>query len=375
MPSKPDKLSQLWQELKRRKVVRVITVYAAAAFVILELVSIIVEPLKLPEWTLQLVIILLCVGFIIAILLSWIYDITPEGVEKTKPVHEQGEPRPEKPSQLMTWKIATYVSVAVIIGLILFHILGTERTIDLTGLERTIAVLPFESLGLDEQSTSMKNALPIALISELQHVEEFTIRPWGSSRRYTEMEYRSTEIGEEINVNFLLKGYLLQQGEDVEVDIMLIEAASEEIIWNHHYTRETEDVLQVRRDISKQVASALENKFEPERQHLAENPDAEQAYFTGLNYYWRDESESDFRLGIRYFKRAVELDSEFVMAWVKLASSHCWMYHFHFDRTKERLHLARESMENARSAEPGNPDINLAEGIYYYVTHDYQKAM
>ena len=92
MPNSPNKLSQFWQELKRRKVVRVITVYAAAAFVILELVSIIVEPLKLPEWTLPFIIVLLCVGFIIAIILSWIYDIHPEGgILRTEPVHKVKE--------------------------------------------------------------------------------------------------------------------------------------------------------------------------------------------------------------------------------------------------------------------------------------------
>ena len=84
----PGGLSQFWQELKRRKVVRVITVYAAAAFVILELMSIVVEPLQLPEWTLSMVIVLLVMGFIIAVVLSWIYDVHPEGGwEKTKPAH------------------------------------------------------------------------------------------------------------------------------------------------------------------------------------------------------------------------------------------------------------------------------------------------
>jgi len=77
MPDNTNKISQFWQELKRRKVVRVITVYAAASFVILELVSIIVEPLRLPEWTLQFAIVFLCIGFIIAMILSWIYDVHP----------------------------------------------------------------------------------------------------------------------------------------------------------------------------------------------------------------------------------------------------------------------------------------------------------
>lgn len=91
-----NRLSYFWQELKRRKVVRVITVYAAAAFVILELVSIIAEPLKLPEWTLTFIIVFLCVGFVIAVILSWIYDVSPEGgLEKTGSIIESKEAIPE----------------------------------------------------------------------------------------------------------------------------------------------------------------------------------------------------------------------------------------------------------------------------------------
>ena len=88
MPQPTNKLSQFWQELKRRKVVRVIAVYGAAAFVILELVDIVSPSLGLPTWTLNFIIVLLCVGFILAVILSWVYDITPEGIEKTKSVLE-----------------------------------------------------------------------------------------------------------------------------------------------------------------------------------------------------------------------------------------------------------------------------------------------
>ncbi len=85
MPGNPNRLSRIWDELKKRRVIHVIVVYATASFVILELINNITEPLRLPEWTPTLVIIILLVGFPPAIIFSWIFDITPEGVEKTKP--------------------------------------------------------------------------------------------------------------------------------------------------------------------------------------------------------------------------------------------------------------------------------------------------
>ena len=114
MPEQTKNPFQFWQELKRRKVIRVIPVYAAAAFVLLELVDIIAEPFGLPDWTLKLVVVLLSVGFMISVILSWIYDITPEGVQKTKPIKEVQ--KAEKTVTSNSWKIATYVSVLIIIG-------------------------------------------------------------------------------------------------------------------------------------------------------------------------------------------------------------------------------------------------------------------
>ena len=140
----PNKLSHLWQELKRRNVVRVITVYAGATFVILELVDIIAEPLKLPPWILPVVIVLFSIGLIIAIILSWIYDIHPDGgMVKTEPADKIQTKKPPKSSN--SWKIASYISFVVIIALMMFHILSAgNRSRALTNLEKSIAVLPFE---------------------------------------------------------------------------------------------------------------------------------------------------------------------------------------------------------------------------------------
>ena len=116
MPENPNKLSQFWQELKRRRVIHVITVYATSAFVIIEFVD---NLFRAPEPSVQLatiVIIVLAVGFPLAIILSWIYDLTSEGVEKTKPLREIREGKEQTVPN--AWKIATYVSFAVIIGLV-----------------------------------------------------------------------------------------------------------------------------------------------------------------------------------------------------------------------------------------------------------------
>ena len=121
MPDQSSNPFNFWHELKRRKVIRVVIVYAAASFVILELISIIEDPFGLPEWTLRFVFVILCIGLIISIIFSWIYDITPEGLEKTKPVKEVKDDTPEKPSGIYAWKIATYTSSSDNESIIVFN--------------------------------------------------------------------------------------------------------------------------------------------------------------------------------------------------------------------------------------------------------------
>ena len=125
MPGSRNKLIQFWHELKRRRVVHVITVYASSVFVIIELVNNLAEPLNLPPRLSTTVLIVLAAGFPLAIILSWLYDLTSEGIEKTSPLSE--DQKGDKPLVPYAWKIATYVSFVVIIGLLLFNILGGDK--------------------------------------------------------------------------------------------------------------------------------------------------------------------------------------------------------------------------------------------------------
>lgn len=144
MARKPGNVEQFLNELRRRKTIRVITVYAATAFIILQVVDLIAEPLRLPEWTMTLLIVLLIVGFAISALLSWIYDITPEGVLKTgsqgSEIQEKVQIRTEKPG---IWKSVSYVSIFIIVALLAFNIIKRDNYKDFADLDKSVAVLPF----------------------------------------------------------------------------------------------------------------------------------------------------------------------------------------------------------------------------------------
>ena len=142
MPRNQNKLSRFWQELKRRRVVHVITVYASAAFVIIELINNLSEPLGLPPRLTTIAIVILAVGFPLAVILSWIFDLTGDGIERTKPIDEMREEQEARVPN--AWKIATYVSFVVILGLVTFNILQSSRGLR-SGDIQSLVILPFDN--------------------------------------------------------------------------------------------------------------------------------------------------------------------------------------------------------------------------------------
>jgi len=164
MSGNPNKLSQIWQELKRRKVIYVITVYASAAFVIIELANNILEPLNLPERTPTFVIIFLAIGFPITIVLSWIFDMTPKGMEKTKPLDESQEVGKQVTPN--GWKIATIVSFVVIIGLIILNIAGGSGRLK-AGDIQSLVILPFDNFTGDEALEYFVSGMHSSLIGDI----------------------------------------------------------------------------------------------------------------------------------------------------------------------------------------------------------------
>ena len=165
MSANPNKLSNFWQELKRRRVIHVIIVYATAAFVIIELINNVTEPLSLPDWTPTLVIVILLVGFPLAVIFSWIFDVTSQGVQKTKQLKDVQ--KGEKSAVSSSWRIATYVSVVIIIGFIFFNIFSRNRiSKDFSNLEKSIAVLPFENMSNSEEYSHLGDAITDEIILE-----------------------------------------------------------------------------------------------------------------------------------------------------------------------------------------------------------------
>lgn len=329
MPDTQNPKISFWQELKRRKVVRVITLYAAASFVILELVSIIAEPFGLPDWTLKLVFTILLVGLIITIILSWIYDITPGGLIKTKPAGETREKSSEKPASLLAWKIATYLSIIIIIVLVGFQILnkGGQSNLILEQ-EKSIAVLPFENMSDDSEFDHLGDAMTDEIIMQLYKIHEFEVRSRTSIMQYKNTEKGSPAIGDELNVNFLLEGTTQRYEDKVRIRIQLIHALTDDHIWGEIYDGKWEDIFDIQISVAKQVAEELQTVLSPEEVEKieykpTENIEAYNLYLQG-RYFGVQYGKENLDKSIRYYKAALDQDPEYALAYSGMASTYTY---------------------------------------------------
>jgi TolB-like protein/Flp pilus assembly protein TadD len=333
MPENDNNPLSFFQELKRRKVIRVIIMYAAAALALLEAVDIIFPRMGFPDWTITFVIFLLVIGFIITVIFSWIYDITPEGIEKTKSSKEFR--KAEKTTTPNSWRVATYVSVVIIAGLIAFNIFGGKKgaRIDET-LTKSIAVLPFHNLVGQADQAHICLGLTDEIISHLYKVKSFDkVVSLTSILNYQDTDKSITEIADELRVNYILEGTYKRIGENLRVTAQLIEPKNDSHIWQHDYDRPWSEIITIPADIAMEIADHLKAFMSnSEMQHIQKLPTtsltAYELYQKGQEEFWNyysdrmnpealDRSEDLYRY-------ALEFDPAFAKAYTGLA----WIYWF-----------------------------------------------
>lgn len=370
----------LWQELKRRKVVGVISIYAAAAFALLELVDIIADPLGLPEGTIKIVLILGLIGLVLTIIFSWIFDITPEGVKKTKPSGEMG--KKVKHAQSYGWKIATYLSLVTIVVLVVYNVIsnGPSRSRNISESEKTIAVLPFHNLCKDSAQIYFCDGIREEILNHLHTINTFTLRSRTSADQYRNTEKASSVIGEELNVNYLVEGSVGLEDNQLKIWIELVDARNDEQIWSGDYIRERKQIFAIQREIAKKIAEELKIILSPKELEQMEisptdNLQAYQAYLRGRYYIGRPHfTVQNWNLALQNFQQAVEIDTGFALAYAELARANARFYYLRYDLSASRLLKADQAAAKALELGGDQPRVHLALGYYYLYAYRDQKG-
>jgi len=366
MPGKPSKLSNFWQELKRRKVIHVITVYASASFVIIELVNNLAEPLNLPPNLPTIVIIILAVGFPLAIILSWLFDLTSEGVEKTKPLSEIKDG--VKPVVPNAWKIATIISFVVIIGLVVLNLAGGLKQVQ-AGDIQSLVVLPFDNFTGDEGLEYFVSGMHASLIGDIGKISGLRVISKTSSNTYKDIDMSVPEIASELMVDAVVEATVMCLGDSICIQFKLISAYPEEKqLWIGEYKEEKNQILNLYNRVTKQIADEVKIELTADEElMLAEsrtvNNEAYDAYMKGI-YYWDQLTQEGLQHAYEYFTIAVEKDPEWAPPYAGLAVAWGARAQMGFASPEIAFPTSYENINKALELDPNSVYAYYVSGLF-----------
>jgi TolB-like protein/Tfp pilus assembly protein PilF len=358
-----------FEEVKRRKVYRVAAAYIIAAGGVIQLASAAFPAWELPNWALRLVITLLLLGFPIALMLAWAYDITPQGVRATRTAVPGSHRR-----RNIIMLVATGVIISAAAGFFLLPRVSAHK------VDKSIAVLPFESFSDDKENAYFADGIQDDVLTNLSKIGDLKVISRTSVMPYRGKASNLREIGKALGVGTILEGSVRRDGNRVRVNVQLINAENDEHIWAEDYDRELTDVFAIQTDLAQKIANELRAKLSPSEkaqiEHKpTENGDAYLAFVQAHNLSMAAEDFEKLKKSEQLYQRAIDLDPNFALAIARYSQLESWIQHT-FELTPERRQKALHLAERALQLQPDLPEAHLARGFsYYYGDNNYDAAL
>ncbi len=315
-------------ELKRRQVFRVIAVYGAASFGILQAADILFPRIGLPEWTVTLVAALALAGFPLALILSWAYERTPGGMQKTSPaVTGELEAIASAPAK-NRWPLGLAALGGIaLLGFGAWWVLGRQEPADARTYD-SIAVLPFVNMTGDEENEYLGDGLAEELLNALTGIEGLKVASRTSAFAFKGTSVGATAIGDSLDVETVLEGSVRRSPDRLRITAQLIDADTGFHLWSETYDRAPADLLDIQDDLTQQIMDALAVQLAPvtrggARPILQWGTDNAEAYdyFLQGRFFWNKRTAEDLDVAVGLFEKAIEADSSFAAAYAGIADA------------------------------------------------------
>src|SRR5246127_1401031 len=351
-------MSGFFEEVQRRKVYRVAAAYIIAAGFIIQIGSAVFPAWELPNWAFRLVVVLLLIGFPIALILAWAYDVTPQGIRTT--------PTPTTPGSHRRRNVIMLIGIGVIIsaaaGFFLLPRVSARK------IDKSIAVLPFQNLSDEKDNAYFADGIQDDILTNLSKIGDLKV-----ISRMSVMSYRgdgvrnARDIGKALGVATLLEGSVRRAGNRVRVSVQLINADNDEHIWAEDYDRDLTDVFAIQTDLAQKIAASLQAKLSPNEEarlnrRPTENPDAYLLFIQAERYpIGAEMGRGDSRKAAQLYEQAIKLDQNFAAAFACLSMVESWVYHS-YDPVPAHREKARFAADEALRLQSDLPEGHLALG-------------
>jgi TolB-like protein/Tfp pilus assembly protein PilF len=372
----------VFQELKRRNVIRVGVLYLVAAWLLLQLTDVLSSLLSVPESAGSIVVMLLILGFFPVVIFSWVYEMTPDGLKREVDIDRSESVTPETGKKINTLIIV--LLVLAIAGLIADRLIPESRVdadvaeVDpvlspLPADDLSIAVLPFADLSKDKDQQYFTDGLSEELLNLLVRVDELRVASRTSSFAYRGSTLSIPEISKALNVGHILEGSVRKDGDRIRITAQLIEAGTDRHLWSENFDREFVDIFSIQDEIANAIVLALTGELGMGGEKVitveavTENLDAYEMYLTARELFIKRDQLPE---SIRLFRKAVELDPNFARAWAGLAAVEAIIYDYVFDDGIDHFPRAKAAAEKAISL---NPDMSMALATLGTLSSDWDR--
>jgi len=308
-------------ELKRRNVYKVAIAYAVVAWLLMQIATQVFPFLEIPNWAIRLVIMLIVIGFPIALVIAWAFELTPDGLKRT----EFADELPTKSARSRAWVYVVVIAGAISVSLFfLGRYTNSKQSAELPA--KSIAVLPFDNQNRDPNTDYLSDGIPESIINSLSQLPQLRVMARSTVFQYKGKEVDPRKVGHDLGVRAVLMGRLIQQGDNLTIRTELVNVADGTEIWGQQYNRKLADVFAVQEEIAKEISEKLSLKLSgAERQQLAKRPTenlkAFQYYMQGRSVIHRRTRE-DMLTAIRYYEKAIREDPNYALAYAGLAEAY-----------------------------------------------------
>ena len=372
----------LFAELKRRNVYKVAIAYAVVAWLLIQIATQIFPFFNIPNWSIRMVIVLLVLGLPVALVLSWAFELTPEGVKRTEEV------APHRSITRSTGRKLDFLIMAVLLGAIALLITDRFRprpTAVGDPREKSVAVLPFENLSSDRENAFFAGGVQDDILTNLARIADLKVISRTSVMNYKVGPERNVrEIAKALGVTHVVEGSVQRVDGRVRVNAQLIDARTDTHLWAERYDRELADVFAIQSEIAQKICDQLRARLSAaEKAAIARQPTADlRAYDLYLEArqllntaMGSKDAAGTIKKAVALLDEATQRDPAFALAFCLLARAHGNLYWEEMDRTPARLALAKRALDTARQLNPDLGETHLAAARFQYVVfRDYDSA-
>ena len=376
-------------ELQRRHVYKVGAMYCVAGWLLVQIVTQVLPVFDVSALGQRILVLVVVAGFPVALVLAWLFDITPAGIVRTPEAPAAGEsPAAVRQRHGVDRKLNYLLGALLVLALgylVLERTVLRERGTVVATNDKSIAVLPFENLSDDKANAYFASGIQDEILTRLAAIGSLKVISRTSTQHYASSPDNLPQIARELGVSNILEGSVQKAGDSVHINVQLIRAGTDEHLWAESYNRKLDDIFGVEGEVAQTIAERMNAALSGgDRQVLAAVPtrdiEAYDLYLRGLA--WFNRADDDYAVSaealpqaIKLFQAAFDKDPGFALAAAMLGRSHMSMYWFGPDRSDQRLAAARAAAEQALALQPDLGEAHYALALYHYWGfHDYAAA-